>query len=411
LDFHTDMYSLGATLYHMVTGHIPFDGEDHEAVMKAQVSRQLSNPRDMNPNVTPGCVQIITKLMMKEPNHRFRSWSTAARELGKLASGKLVVTKVAPSAVSTIAKPGELALPNGQEPRKPAVASKQRLAQLQKKYKPKRAPLWVRVPCELLMLGWFLWLAYQLLWLPTRPEAPSPPVIPNTLPPPPATPTFIEKSPETPEVTPSEPAEASVSTPPRPAKPIVEAIAPAAPAPEPEPEPVTTEAPLPELKRKLVRALLSGGVSAAQKVLTETDATPDAVAPLSALMASKTLTPEGVADAFTKQIGQRSQLVHAGRKHHMEVTSVDGLTVSVDLFASGSSNMRRPTTFTISQLDPAEQSRWLGDASTREVAIAKFALSMTAGDFINARSLAESCGPLAEACIAEADARIRMLVE
>jgi len=62
-------------------------------------------------------------------------------------------------------------------------------------------------------------------------------------------------------------------------------------------------------------------------------------------------------------------------------------------------------------MDPAEQSRWLGNPTSPDQAVAKFILGMNAGAFMNARAFAEQCGPLADACIAESDSRIRMLVE
>jgi serine/threonine protein kinase len=402
LDFHTDMYSLGATLYHMVTGCMPFDGQSNEAVLAAQGSRQLPNPRDINPNVTPGCAQMITRLMAKEAKHRFRSWSTTATELGKLAAGKLVVTKLAPSAESTVAKPGTLMpAPAQAQRKKPVVASKKRLTELKKKYSPQRAPVWLRVPCELIMLAWFGWLGYQLLWLPTRPDAVTPPTIPVA--------------------PPSEVAPTPRPRPTRPVPPRTVAPTPAtlpdlaeapAPAPNPTPTPADNEAALSQLKMDVVQSLLSSGLPAAQAVLSGPGAGSAGTETIAALLASKKMRPEAIADALEKTIGARTTIVSGGRRRQMEVLSVEGLTISANLFiGGGSSTVKRPSTFKVTQLDPAEQSRWLGAPTTPDVALAKFVLSMAAGDFVNARSVADHCGALAEACVTEVDARIRMLVE
>lgn len=179
LDFHTDMYSLGATLYHMVTGQMPFAGEDTMTILDAQQSRQIPHPSDIKPNITPGCTRIISKLMMKDPKYRYKSWSAASTDLEKLAAGKIVVPKVAAAAESTVAKPGELAPETGPTARKPAVASKQveeRHKELKKKYGRPRAPLWLRIPLEALLLAWLAFLVFQLyvrpMYLP-KAEAPT----------------------------------------------------------------------------------------------------------------------------------------------------------------------------------------------------------------------------------------------
>jgi len=169
---------------------------------------------------------------------------------------------------------------------------------------------------------------------------------------------------------------------------------------------------LPKVKKDIIQALLSGGIASAQAILEQADLQSEEGAALATLLAARSLTSEAVADGFRRSMGKRVVLVHGGRNHTIEVTAVEGLTVSVDIITGGSSSStRRPSKFTITQLDPAGQSRWLGEATTPDVAVAKFALSMATGDFGSARATAEQCGPLAEACIAESDARIRMLVE
>jgi len=165
LDFHTDMYSLGATLYHMVTGQMPFAGEDTMTILDAQQTRKIPHPSDINSKITPGCGRIISKLMMKDPKYRYKSWSSASSDLAKLAGGKIVVPKVAAAAESTVAKAGELAPESGPTARKPVLANKdveERHKELKKKYGRPRAPLWLRIPLEALLLAWLVFLVYQL---------------------------------------------------------------------------------------------------------------------------------------------------------------------------------------------------------------------------------------------------------
>jgi hypothetical protein len=172
---------------------------------------------------------------------------------------------------------------------------------------------------------------------------------------------------------------------------------------------------LPDLKRAALLTLLAKDSEAARYTIKQARMGSEhatEVAALMALLASDNLTQDAVAEAFEMKVGQRADLVHGNRRHRIEIKSVSGQIVSADVFVGGeSAGVKRPLTFKVSQLGPAEQSRWLGEATSPELALAKYVLHMNAGDFVNARGLAEKCGPLADACIAEAEARIRALIQ
>ncbi len=106
-DCRTDMYALGGTMYHMVTGCLPFDGLSDEDIVHAQVEGQLRNPRDINPRLPLGVVQLLTRLMMKAPQDRPADWPEALREIRQVASGRVLLIK-GNKGESTIAKPLEM---------------------------------------------------------------------------------------------------------------------------------------------------------------------------------------------------------------------------------------------------------------------------------------------------------------
>jgi uncharacterized membrane protein len=418
LDFHTDMYSLGATLYHMVTGQMPFAGEDTMTVLDAQQSRKIPHPRDINANITPGCAQIIIKLMMKDPKHRYRTWSAAATELAKLAAGKIVVPKFPAGAVSTVGAPGEVPLASGPGARKPTLANKraeERHEQLKKKYGKQRAPVWLRIPLEAALLTWFGFLVYQFVWVPAHPPeaVETPPasdteaVEPDALP----TPPILSPEPALPTHAAPSTAPAMPDAPELPSAPLFDVPPPSTP-PAVAPETGTS---LPQLKRMALRTLLTEGSEAARFMIKRArmgDEHAGDVAVLMTLLASDNLTQDAVAKAFEMKVGQRADLLHGNRRHRIEIKSVSGQIVSADVFVGGeSAGVKRPLTFKVSQLSPVEQSRWLGEATSPRRALAKYVLHMSAGDFVTARNLADKCGPFADACAAEADARIRALIE
>ena len=93
LSWASDLYSLGASLYHLLTGVAPYDSEDINAIMKMHSAEPFPEPKKRNPHVDlcPATVEMLRRMMGKTPADRFRSWHEfilTARELHyELASG------------------------------------------------------------------------------------------------------------------------------------------------------------------------------------------------------------------------------------------------------------------------------------------------------------------------------------
>ena len=72
-DFHSDMYSLGGTLYHAITGHAPFEGTVDE-VVSAHVHTPLTPPNLVAPDLTELTSNALLRAMAKRPAERFESY-------------------------------------------------------------------------------------------------------------------------------------------------------------------------------------------------------------------------------------------------------------------------------------------------------------------------------------------------
>jgi len=72
-DARTDIYSLGAMLYEMVTGALPFEADNPFMVMNARVTGDPKAPRKVNPAVPVEVEEIILHAMERDPKKRFQT--------------------------------------------------------------------------------------------------------------------------------------------------------------------------------------------------------------------------------------------------------------------------------------------------------------------------------------------------
>ncbi len=73
IDSRSDLYSLGVSLYEMVTGQIPFKGDSNFSIMQAQLQQTPRPPIEVKPDLPDPLNQIILMAMAKEPGRRFQS--------------------------------------------------------------------------------------------------------------------------------------------------------------------------------------------------------------------------------------------------------------------------------------------------------------------------------------------------
>ncbi len=80
-DHRSDIYSLGATFYHMLTGQLPFDGPSAVSVLHKHVNEQLPDIRQCRKGLPPSVAKIIKKMMAKESSGRHQSYGELLQEL------------------------------------------------------------------------------------------------------------------------------------------------------------------------------------------------------------------------------------------------------------------------------------------------------------------------------------------
>ncbi len=72
-DFRSDLYSAGATFYHMLTGRPPFESEDALELVHAHIARLPPDPALLRPELPDAIGQLLLKLLRKDPEERYQS--------------------------------------------------------------------------------------------------------------------------------------------------------------------------------------------------------------------------------------------------------------------------------------------------------------------------------------------------
>ena len=99
IDFRADMYSLGGTLYHALTGVAPFEGTDPMAVVKKRFEGAPRKPSEIRAEITPAIDAMVMKMLALEKGNRYPSFEALIQAFKEvLASG---LTQKAPAAAAS----------------------------------------------------------------------------------------------------------------------------------------------------------------------------------------------------------------------------------------------------------------------------------------------------------------------
>jgi serine/threonine protein kinase len=395
MNFATDMYSLGAVLYHMLTGRMPFNGLSTQDILRAQIEDQVQHPREINPRLSLGGAQVISRLMMKAPAQRYPDWKSAIADFQRVLDGSPVPVKTPNAGASTIAARSDTRL----RLQKPASGTSTGTAvtPLEEDNTPV-TPGWMKYPPSALLAFFLAWLFYALLWVPWRdskvPGKTVAPGLPATSRPPMTAPAresddqWLNPTPDpVPESREQQTPDIATDTPP------------VATPSESEGQQL-----LGILKNSIVHVATSSGFADAAALLEQQRNEPalaDAKAQLADL--ARFLAPENrphslIAAQFRQHIGQDT-FIHVGnRRVDFRVEAVNaGVVHTIVKAPPGSNTADYPAELRIDVLEPAEQRRWIGTADTPEKAFSAAILELKSGNGAAALALADDCGPFADA--------------
>ncbi|MEX0642391.1 MAG: serine/threonine-protein kinase [Pirellulales bacterium] len=84
IDARSDIYSLGAVMYYMLTGQPPFVFDNPVKVMIAHASQEVVPPRQINPEIPVELEEIVLRCLEKDPDHRFQDVVALQRAMREL---------------------------------------------------------------------------------------------------------------------------------------------------------------------------------------------------------------------------------------------------------------------------------------------------------------------------------------
>jgi hypothetical protein len=86
LNARSDMYSVGATLFYLLTGRTPFEAKNMVQLLATVLEQRAPSPRKFRPEVPQGLARVVLRCLEKQPGERFKSYADLAQGLAPYSS-------------------------------------------------------------------------------------------------------------------------------------------------------------------------------------------------------------------------------------------------------------------------------------------------------------------------------------
>jgi len=101
IDVRSDIYSLGVTMFHMLTGSAPFSGTG-STVMRQHLVRDVPSPKDLNPQIPDELCSIVLKMTARNPEERYQSTDSLVNDLSLCRARRRLEAEKLPQRDTTI---------------------------------------------------------------------------------------------------------------------------------------------------------------------------------------------------------------------------------------------------------------------------------------------------------------------
>ena len=83
VDQRTDIYSLGVVMYQLLTGKLPFEGDNNYSLLYRIANEEATPPSEVRPDVPPALDAIVRRAMEKDVDRRYQDWSEFSQDLAR----------------------------------------------------------------------------------------------------------------------------------------------------------------------------------------------------------------------------------------------------------------------------------------------------------------------------------------
>ena len=110
VDLRSDIYGLGATMFHLLTGQTPFEGSSPGAVMTAHLTDPVPDPKATVPGISAGTRDLVMMCMAKDPGDRYHSYAGFTKACDEVLA---MIGESAASGIRLLRKPLVVNKPGG----------------------------------------------------------------------------------------------------------------------------------------------------------------------------------------------------------------------------------------------------------------------------------------------------------